>query len=339
MVFLRKRGEKMKKIILLLLLLLTVVGCGKKEPKKIVEQEFAFGTMINMVVYSDNPKQAKEAMKLAFEELERIDDKYNTHKEGSVVYTINNNAGEYSKLDDEGLYLFHGVKDTYKLSHGKYDVTITPLMKAWGFFEKEGEVKIPTKRALEVAMAKVDFDNIEIKDYTLRLKTSKNEIDTGSFLKGYAIHRAKVILEENGIDSALISAISSIETLNTKPDGVNWKIGLQNPEDPTKIYHVVSLEDKSMGVSGDYQIFVEIDGKKYHHLIDKDTGYPVKDRKMVVVIGEDGFHTDMYSTAFFSMPIEDVINYVNATPDLEVMIVKADMSEVYSDGFKKYMVK
>jgi thiamine biosynthesis lipoprotein len=329
----------MKKIILSLLLLLIVAGCGKKEKEKVVEQKFAFGTMINMVVYSDKPKEAKKAIELAFDEIERIDDKYNTHKEGSIVYTINNNPGEFVELDDEGMYLFDEIEKTYKLSGGKYDITITPLMKVWGFFEEEGEIKVPTDDQIKEAISKVDFENIERVGNKIRIKTSKNEIDTGSFLKGYAIHRAKLVLEENGMDSAFISAISSIETLHSKPNGEKWKIGLQNPEDPTKVYHIVGIDDKSMGVSGDYQIFLEIDGKKYHHLIDKETGHPVRDRKMVVVIGEDGFLADMYSTTFFSMPIDDVMKFVNSREDLEVMIVKSDMTEVYSDGFKKYMEK
>jgi len=329
----------MKKITIFLLLIFILIGCGKKEKEKVTEQRFAFGTMINMVVYSDDSKKAKEAIELAFDEIKRIDDKYNTHKEGSIVYTINNNPGKFVELDDEGLYLFEEVKKTYDMSQGKYDITITPLMKLWGFFEEDGKVSVPTDKAIREAIKKVDFNNIEIKGNKIRLKTSKNEIDTGSFLKGYAIHRAKLILEENGIDSAFISAISSIETLNSKGNGEKWKIGLQNPEDPTKLYHVISIDDKAMGVSGDYQIFVEIDGKKYHHLLDKDTGHPVRDRKMVVVVGEDGFLTDMYSTAFFSMPIDEVLKFVNNTDDLEVMIVKSDMSEVYSDGFKKYMTK
>jgi thiamine biosynthesis lipoprotein len=255
------------------------------------------------------------------------------------VYTINNNPGEFVELDDEGMYLFDEIEKTYKLSGGKYDITITPLMKVWGFFEEEGEIKVPTDDQIKEAISKVDFENVEKVGNKIRIKTSKNEIDTGSFLKGYAIHRAKLVLEENGMDSAFISAISSIETLHSKPDGEKWKIGLQNPEDPTKVYHIVGIDDKSMGVSGDYQIFVEIDGKKYHHLIDKETGHPVRDRKMVVVIGEDGFLADMYSTTFFSMPIADVMNFVNNREDLEVMIVKSDMTEVYSDGFKKYMEK
>ncbi len=328
----------MKKILLIFILLL-LIGCGKKEKKKIVERKFAFGTMIDMVVYSENSAKAKKAMDLAFEEIERIDDKFNTHKEDSLIYKLNHNPGKYFQLDNEGLYLFSGVKKTYNLSKTKYDITITPLMKVWGFFDESDKIKIPKKDQLEQAIVTVDYSNLEVIGDKIRLKTSKNEIDTGSFLKGYAIHRAKIILAENGMKHGFISAISSIETLNTKPEGESWKVGLQNPEDPAKIYHIVGIDDKSMGVSGDYQIYVEIDGKKYHHLIDRDTGYPVRDRKMVVVIGENGFFTDMYSTAFFSMPIEDVIDYVNNIDDLEVMIVKADMSEIYSDGFKKYIVK
>ena len=328
----------MKKILLIFILLL-LIGCGKKEKKKIVERKFAFGTMIDMVVYSENSAQAKKAIELAFEEIERIDDKFNTHKEDSVIYKMNHNPGKFFELDSEGLYLFSGVKQTYNLSKTKYDITITPLMKVWGFFDESDRVKIPKKDELEKAISMVDYKNLEVTGNKIRLKTSKNEIDTGSFLKGYAIHRAKIVLAENGVKHAFISAISSIETLNTKPEGESWKVGLQNPEDPSKVYHIIGVDDKSMGVSGDYQIYVEIDGKKYHHLIDRKTGYPVRDRKMVVVIGEDGFFADMYSTAFFSMPIEDVMDYVNNTDDLEVMIVKTDMSEVYSDGFKKYMVK
>ncbi|MEI6856769.1 FAD:protein FMN transferase [Psychrilyobacter sp.] len=328
----------MKKILLIFILLL-LIGCGKKEKKKIVERKFAFGTMIDMVVYSENPKTTKKAMDLAFEEIERVDDKFNTHKEDSLIYKLNHNPGKFFELDSEGLYLFLSVEQTYNLSKTKYDITITPLMKVWGFFNESDKIKIPKKDELEKAMRMVDYSNLEIIGNKIRLKTSKNEIDTGSFLKGYAIHRAKIILAENGVEHAFISAISSIETLNTKPGGVSWKVGLQNPEDPSKVYHIVGVNDKSMGVSGDYQIYVEIDSKKYHHLIDRKTGYPVGDRKMVVVIGEDSFFADMYSTAFFSMPMEDVINYVNNTDDLEVMIVKADMSEAYSDGFKKYMIK
>jgi len=330
----------MKKNLFIFVLLL-LVGCKKIEKEKIVERKFAFGTMIDMVVYSNNSVQAKKAMDLAFEEIERIDNKFNTHKKNSLIYRLNNNPGTFFKLDREGIYLFSGVQKTYNLSKTKYDITITPLMKIWGFLDKydSKKLEIPQESELKKAILMVDYNNLEIIGDKIRLKTSKNKIDTGSFLKGYAIHRAKIILAKNGIEHAFISTISSIETLNTKPEDEYWKVGLQNPEDPSKVYHIIGIENKSIGVSGDYQIYVEIKGKKYHHLLDKETGYPVRDRKMVIVICKNGFFADMYSTAFFSMPIEDVMNYVNSRGDIEVMVVKADMSEVYSNGFKKYIIK
>ncbi len=328
----------MKKTLLIFLIII-LIGCGKKEEKKIMESKFTFGTMINIVVYSDNEKEARRAIKLAFEELERIDNKFNTHKKGSLIYKVNNNPKEYFQLDDEGQYLFDMVKETYELSNGQYDITITPLIDLWGFVETREREKVPLKQELEEAIKRVDFDNIDIKNNQIRLLTPKNKIDTGSFLKGYAISRAKGILEENGIKGAFISAISSIETLNVKPNGETWKIGLQNPENPNKEYHILEIDNKSIGVSGDYQIYVEIDGKKYHHLLDKTTGYPVGDKKMVVVIGENGFLTDMYSTAFFSMPAGDILDFVNETIGLEVMIVKSDMSKIFSENFEEYMVK
>ena len=85
-----------------------------------------------------------------------------------------------------------------------------------------------------------------------------------------------------------------------------------------------------MGVSGDYQTYIEIDGKRYHHILDKDTGYPVTDKKMVVVIGNNAFFSDMYSTAFFTMNIDEILNYADNN-DLEVLIVDKDM-KIYKNS-------
>ena len=92
-------------------------------------------------------------------------------------------------------------------------------------------------------------------------------------------------------------------------------------------------------MSGDYQTYVEIDGEMYHHIIDKESGYPVKDKKMVAVICDDAFLADLYSTTFFLMPIDKVMEYVENQKDLEVMIVDKDMSIITSKNFKIEEVK
>ena len=152
-----------------------------------------------------------------------------------------------------------------------------------------------------------------------------NEIDTGSFLKGYAVSRAKKVMEEQGITSAFITTISSIDVINTKPENKPWRIGVQNPENPEEILGIVELNDEGMGVSGDYQTYVEIAGKKYHHILDKTTGFPIRDKKLVMVICEDAFLADLYSTAFFTMPVEKVMEYAENNKKMKVLIVDKDM--------------
>ena len=159
----------------------------------------------------------------------------------------------------------------------------------------------------------------------LTLEEPVSEIDTGSFLKGYAVERAKVKMKELGITSAFITSISSIDVIGTKPEGKPWRIGVQNPDAPDQIIGVVELNDQGMGVSGDYQTYVEIDGKRYHHILDKTTGYPINDKRMVLVVCDNAFMADMYSTAFFTMSIEKIINYAENDQKMRVLIVDKDM--------------
>ena len=329
-------------VFVLLLLGIFLVSCGKKI-EKIEESKFLFGTYIKIIVYSDNKEKAMKSIEKAFNEIQRIDEKYNSKSEGSLIYNLNNSDNKTVKLDEEGIKLFEGVKKAYELSEHKYDVTIAPLLELWGFTDETIELpdlKLPTKEEIEFTKTFVDFNKVKISDDgTLTIESPVKEIDTGSFLKGYAISRAKEVLKDEGIKSAFITSISSIEVIGAKPENKPWKIGLQNPENQSEMIGIVSLKDRAMGVSGDYQTYVEIDGKMYHHILDKDTGYPVQDKKMVVVLCNNAFDADLLSTTFFLMPIDKVISYVDSREDLDVLIVDKDMNIITSKNFKYEKVK
>jgi len=304
------------------------ISCGKKV-EKIEESKFLFGTYIKIIVYSDNKEKAMESIEKAFNEIQRIDEKYNSKSEGSLIYNLNNSDNKTVKLDEEGIKLFEGVNKAYELSGHKYDVTIAPLY-----------LKLPTKEEIEFTKTFVDYGKVKISDDgILTMESPVKEIDTGSFLKGYAISKAREVLKDDGIKSAFITSISSIEVIGTKPENKPWKIGLQNPENPSDMIGIVPLKDRAMGVSGDYQTYVEIDGKMYHHILDKDTGYPVTDKKMVVVLCDNAFDADLLSTTFFLMPIDEVISYVDGRKDLDVLIVDKDMNIITSKNFKYEEVK
>lgn len=328
-----------KRLSLVLILILFFISCGKKEIKRIEQEKFFFGTYVKIVVYHTDEKLAKNAIDEAFKEIERVDSKYNSKVEGSLVSRLNSSESKELEFDDEGIMLLNNLNRVYTLSAGKYDVTISPLLNLWGFTEDGAPVAIPDEEQIQEILKKVDFSKVKIEGKMVKIEKPVEMIDTGSFLKGYALRRAKEVLKDRNIESGFLTFISSIDTIGTKPDGKPWKIGLQNPNDPSEMIGIVELNGQSMGVSGDYQTYVEIDGVRYHHILDKETGFPVRDKKMVVVINKDPFDADMYSTAFFSMETEDVLNYVNSKEDLEVLIVKANNEIVTSKNFKYEKVK
>ncbi|MGL4651982.1 MAG: FAD:protein FMN transferase [Cetobacterium sp.] len=323
---------KSRNIFLLFLLFLLLLGCEKKV-ERVDEDRFAFGTFFKVTIFSDNTKEAKSKIELAFKEIQRIDERYNSKVKGSLVDNLNNTKKE--KFDAEGLYLLKEVKKTYELSEKKYDITMEPLMMIWGFSEEvEPRISLPTEEELRKASENVDFSKVEIENENVMIKNKDVRLDTGSFLKGYAVKKAGEKLRESGVENGFISAISSIEAIGTKGDGSPWKIGIQNPDNPSEILGIIELNNQSMGVSGNYQTYVEIDGKKYHHILDKETNYPVQDKKMVVVVNKDSFEADMFSTAFFLMPIEKVLERANIMPDLDVLIVDKNDEIIVSKNLK-----
>lgn len=312
----------LKKILAILILPIFILSCSK-EVQKIENSKFLFGTYISITVYDKDEKLANRAIEAAFQEIERIDNKFNSKVKGSIIDNLNSGKEKKVKLDEEGVYLFQNLKKIYELSHGKYDVTIGPLLDVWNFGAKE-QRELPKIEELKKAMEYIGFSKIVLDGNELYYSEDKVEIDTGSFLKGYAVEKAKETMRNLGVTSAFISSISSIETINTKPDGKNWRIGVENPENPKELLGIVELNNEGMGVSGDYQTYIEIDGKRYHHIIDKTTGFPVEDKKMIVVISDNAFFSDMYSTAFFTMPVGEILDYSDKN-NLGVLIVDKDM--------------
>ncbi len=329
---------KTKVLSFIVILTLFLISCGKKEVQRFEESRFLFGTYIKIIVYDSDKDFATKSIDKAFAEIQRIDEKFNSKTEGSLIYNLNTTDNKTVKLDEEGLKLFDGVSKAYEISGHKYDVTIAPLLELWGFTEDSIELpnlKLPSKEELEFTKRFVDYEKVKISDDgTMTLEAPVKEIDTGSFLKGYALARAKEVLRAEGVKSAFVTAISSIDIIGEKPENKPWKIGLQNPQDPSQILAIVSVKDRAMGVSGDYQTYVEIDGKMYHHILDKDTGYPIEDKKMVAVLCDNAFDADLYSTTFFLMPIDKVIEYVNSKENLDVLIVDKDMKIITSKNFK-----
>ncbi|BDU51280.1 FAD:protein FMN transferase [Haliovirga abyssi] len=325
----------MKNILISLIILFNLFGCNSI--KKIEKEKFLFGTFIKITVFSENKTLAENSVKKAFDEITRVQDEYNPYKKGSKFYNLNHNSGKYIKVSNEEIMMLKDAIKMSELTNGKYDITIAPIMKLWNFKEEKAKA-LPNQKKLKEKLNLVDYKKIKIDNNFVKIGKNQ-EIDTGSFLKGYAIYRAREILKKNGIKSAFISAISSIEVIGEKPNNKKWKIGIQNPENKEKILKILEVSNVSIGVSGDYQTYKIINGKKYHHLIDATTGYPARENKMVVILAKNSYIADLYSTALFPLKKEKILKIVNFNKDLEAMIVDKNMNISYSSNFENYISK
>lgn len=321
-----------KKFIFLIIMIFMLIGCGSKEMERFTEERFLFGTYIQMIVFSENEKSAKEAMDKAFKRIAEIDLKYNSKSRGSVIYNLNHSQEKQAVLDEEGVMLFTEVKKMYDFSEGKYDITISPLLETWGFFSDEPRENVPSDDELKEALSHVDFSKVVLDGNILKINEPVKEIDTGSFLKGYAVEEAKKVLAQEGIKNGFVSSISSISTVGGKADGTPWRVGVQNPDFSDQLLGIAELEGKALGVSGDYQTYVEIAGRRYHHIMDKDTGYPVGDKKLVAVICDSAFMADMLSTTFFNMSTEKIFEFAEKS-NIDVLVVDKDNIQKTTKSF------
>lgn len=161
----------------------------------------------------------------------------------------------------------------------------------------------------------------------------------GAIAKGYATKRLAETLKEAGVTSALLSLGGNVETIGTKADGKPWRVGVQNPDtSAAKAYlHVLKLTDTCLVTSGTYQRYYEVDGVRYHHIIDPDTLMPENTYDSVTILCSDSARADALSTAVFNMDPETGMAFVEAQDGVEALWVYPDGTEKQSSGFGAYV--
>lgn len=326
-----------KNSLILLLALMFFISCSSKnEVKKVEEEKILFGTAIKIVVYHTDEAKAFEIIKNCFSKMEEIDKKYNSRSKDSIVSKINDNPTKTFSINEEFYNLMNNAINISEESQGHFDITIGPIMETWGFDNLSIET-LPTEKQIKESLKLVNYKDIKLTKNSMSLSRVGQKIDTGAFLKGYAVYKGKEFLVSQGITKGMITAISSIETIGNKPDGKPFKIGIQNPKNPEELIYTIELEDKALGVSGDYQTYVEINGKRYHHIIDSKTGYPSEYNSMLVVLGKNAYECDLYSTMLFAMKAEDILNLVSKKKDMEVLVIDKKGKKYFSRNIKKYL--
>lgn len=288
-------------LFLSLWLCVSVANSYATEMRRYEESRVSMGCVYTIVSYGDDLARLQEAAAAALDEVDRIDRLMSHYKKDSELSRVNREAAKAPVKVDPELFDFIAECLRYsRESEGAFDVTVGPLMKAWGFFRGEG--RMPGEAELARARDSVGYQHVILnqKDGAIFFDKEGVEIDLGGIAKGYAVDRAMAVLKQRGVTSALVSAGGSTTyALGAPPGKPAWEIEVQDPVERHKIAARLRLKDQALSVSGSYEKFFELNGKRYSHIMDPRTGLPVQGVLSVVVITGDGLSGDALDNVFY----------------------------------------
>lgn len=246
----------------------------------------AMGGPCSLHLRGKDSRHMERAARAAIAEVRRIETKYSRYAEDSVVSRINRSAGAgATEVDEETRQLLVFADQLWRVSDGLFDITSGVLRRAWNF--RSGE--LPTPAALSAALDLIGWQQVQLDGCKVRLPRRGMELDFGGFGKEYAVDRAAVVLREAGVADALVNLGGDLHALHdTGATGAAWQIDIQHPrpdaQDPTASVARVSLESGGLATSGDYERFIEVDGRRYCHILHPKTGWPVNRHQSISVL-------------------------------------------------------
>ncbi len=321
----------------------SLTGC--KSTGESSAEFYAMDTTMNVTAYGTGAKSAVSETQAKVDRLEALLSRTRSDSEVSAINSGAADAPVAVSIETAGL-----LNAAWSYSHttnGAFDITIAPVVSAWGF--TTDHYQVPTQPALDALLNAVDYTGVlveGISSSSARVTLRKGQaVDLGGIAKGYASDCVEAILAENGVERAMASLGGNIYVRGTKPDGSAWRVGVQDPDRSGGFVGVLSLSDAFAVTSGGYQRYFEQDGKRYHHIIDPATGYPAESGLTSVTIVADGNKTetpntpgngtmcDAFSTAMFVMGEEKAAEFWRSGAyNFQMVLVTEDGRVLVTDG-------
>ncbi|UTA69408.1 FAD:protein FMN transferase [Emticicia sp. 21SJ11W-3] len=253
------------------------------------------GTMFRIVLYAADSTQALRASQKAFIRLDTLNIILSDYREDSEINTLcrTSGSGAFVKVSNDLWRITQASIKAARLTDGYFDITIGPMTQLWRRMKRQQQ--LPTDKLIEEARAKVGIENIVLhkQEKTVMLKKKGMRIDFGGIGKGYAEDEMMQTLKTEGIRSAMIEAGGNIVVSAAPPKEKGWKVTINNED-----YY---LKNCGISTSGDKYQFVEIDGRKYSHILDPKTGIGTTEPKQITVITKDGTSSEWLSKGIYLM--------------------------------------
>ena len=328
----------MRRLLLLLLLPALLCGCafpGRSGPELHTSTLLAMDTVMELRVYGGS----EELLGQAEQRIRALEGLLSVTDPGSELYQLNQTGT--ADLSSDTAALLERALELCRETEGALDLSIYPVVRAWGF--TTGVYRVPGEKELAGLLARVDYSQISLTPSGAVSLPEGMEMDLGGVAKGYTGDRVVELLREAGITSALLSLGGNVQTLGTKPDGSDWSVAIRAPEGEGYL-GVLSVSDQAVVTSGGYERYFEENGKTYHHIIDPATGYPADNGLLSVTVvakanGPDasgagnGAMCDAFSTALFVMGEEKALDFWRTGGyDFDLVLVTADGRVVVTAG-------
>ena len=320
-------GRHFRRIGLIgLAVLLVFSGCGKRGPEVYTRE--LLGTLVKISVY-DNGDHVKGAVEEGFAAMQKVQDTMNRFDPGSELAALNGKAGAgWTEVSDGLLHVIRSSVRYSKETEGAFDVTVLPLMGLWDFNAEEP--KAPSQTHVDAMLRLVGSDRIVVDDERKKilLPITGMGVDLGAIAKGYAVDRAVAALERGGIGSGMVVGGGNIAFVGLPPGRPHWNIGVRHPRDKTSEVGVIHVASGAVATSGEYEKYVILNGKRYSHIIDPKTGWPVESNvASVSILAPTAEEADALSTAVFVMGAKEGMKFVEAREGIEAVIITLDARE------------
>ena len=318
----------MKKRLLALLLAaltaLSLTACGAEE-QPVTSQIFAMDTVMDFAVYGEN---AQAALTAASQEINALEQRLSRTRAGSEISTLNETGS--AELSDETVQLLQSALALSDETGGAFDITIAPLVTAWGI--TSDTPRVPSQEEIASLLPLVGSEHVRIDGNRVTLDAGCS-VDLGGIAKGYASDRVAQIFREQGV-TGTASLGGNVYVSGRKSDGSAWRVAVRDPQNTDDYAAVLALEDVFAITSGGYQRnFTGPDGTVYQHILDPKTGCPVQsDLLSVTIVSDSGTLADACSTALYVMGEQEAVNFWRQTGGFEMVLITADGRLLYTPG-------
>jgi thiamine biosynthesis lipoprotein len=299
---------------------------------KVSETRLAMGTFVSMTLIHSSKDEAEEAMGMAFQEIHRLTALLNRFDNNTAVGQLNKD-GYLKDIPPEMTEVVATALRYHQISQGAFDITVKPLVDL--FEEKLGGKNHlpPTQKETKQALELVGSQKVRLGEGKIVFQKPGMGITLDGIAKGFIVDRVSEHLSRHKIENHLINAGGDIRTKGAKGDNSPWRVGIEDPSKKKNYPDVIQMRDGAVATSGNYEIYYDRE-RMFHHIVDPSSGLSPDLKNSVSVRADTTMEADALSTSVFVMNPAEGIEFMNALPRCEGLVVAKDGSLLRSRGWK-----